>query len=109
MFPANFRLADYTPRTPLTLSTKTVFRQRLPAQVDKRLQLGYFALQSLNRMNALNKALGDISSIRRQVAQSTEFRGYGPATLASTGILAFAAAGAQALRLPIRRITCRHT
>jgi hypothetical protein len=51
-------------------------------------------------MNDLNKALGDIGSIRRQVAQSTEFRGYGPATLASTGVLALAAAGAQALWLP---------
>ena len=51
-------------------------------------------------MNSLDKALSDISSIRRQVAHSTEFRGYGPATLASTGILAFAAAGAQALWLP---------
>jgi hypothetical protein len=51
-------------------------------------------------MNDLNKALGDISSIRRQLAQSTEFRGYGPATLASTGVLAVAAAGAQALWLP---------
>jgi hypothetical protein len=51
-------------------------------------------------MNDLNKALGDISSIRRQMARSTEFRGYGPATLASTGALALAAAGAQALWLP---------
>jgi hypothetical protein len=51
-------------------------------------------------MNDLHKALGDISSIRRQVAQSTEFRGYGPAALASTGVLAVAAAGAQALWLP---------
>jgi hypothetical protein len=51
-------------------------------------------------MNDLNKALGDISSIRRQVAHSTEFRGYGPATLASTGVLAVAAAGVQALWLP---------
>jgi predicted membrane-bound spermidine synthase len=51
-------------------------------------------------MNDLNKALGDISSIRRQVANATEFRGYGPMTLASTGILAVAAAGAQALWLP---------
>src|ERR1700724_4775627 len=50
-------------------------------------------------MNDLNKALGDISSIRRQMAHSTEFRGYGPATLASTGVLALAAAGAQALWL----------
>src|ERR1700722_18621663 len=32
-------------------------------------------------MNDLNKALGDINSIRRQVARSTEFRGYGPATI----------------------------
>ena len=48
-------------------------------------------------MNDLNRALEDISSIRRQVAQSAEFRGYGPATLASTGVLAVIAAGAQAL------------
>jgi len=51
-------------------------------------------------MNDLNKALGDISSIRRQVANATEFRGYGPMTLAGTGMLAVAAAGAQALWLP---------
>jgi hypothetical protein len=51
-------------------------------------------------MNDLNKALDDIHSIRRQVAHSTEFRGYGPATLASTGVLAVVAAGAQALWLP---------
>ena len=65
-----------------------------------RLELSYFAMQSVCGMNELNKALGDISSIRRQVAQSTEFRGYGPATLAGTGALAVAAAGAQALWLP---------
>jgi hypothetical protein len=57
-------------------------------------------MQSENGMNDLHKALGDISSIRRQVAHSTEFRGYGPATLAGTGVLAVAAAGAQALWLP---------
>jgi hypothetical protein len=51
-------------------------------------------------MNDLNKALGDISSIRRQVAHSTEFRGYGPATLASTGALAVIAAAAQSQRIP---------
>jgi hypothetical protein len=51
-------------------------------------------------MNDLNKALGDISSIRRQVARSTEFRGYGPATLATTGGIAILAAAAQALWLP---------
>jgi hypothetical protein len=51
-------------------------------------------------MNELNKALDDISSIRRQVANATEFRGYGPMTLAGTGVLAVAAAGAQAIWLP---------
>ncbi len=48
-------------------------------------------------MDDLNKALGDISSIRRQMARMTEFRGYGPATLATTSALAVTAAGAQAL------------
>jgi hypothetical protein len=51
-------------------------------------------------MNDLNRALGDISSIRRQMARSTEFRGYGPATLAATGLLAVLAAGIQAMLLP---------
>ena len=51
-------------------------------------------------MNDLNKALGDISSIRRQMARSTEFRGYGPATLAATGVFAILAALAQAAWLP---------
>ena len=51
-------------------------------------------------MNDLNRALGDISSIRRQVARSTEFRGYGPATLAATGGIAILAAGVQAIWLP---------
>lgn len=51
-------------------------------------------------MNDLYKALGDISSIRKQVAHSTEFRGYGPATLAATSGFAILAAGAQALLFP---------
>jgi hypothetical protein len=51
-------------------------------------------------MNELSKALGDISSIRRQVAHSTEFRGYGPATLAATSGFAILAAGAQAVWWP---------
>ena len=51
-------------------------------------------------MNDLNKALGDISSIRRQMARSTEFRGYGPATLAATGFFAISAAVAQSIWLP---------
>ena len=51
-------------------------------------------------MNDLNRALGDIGSIRRQVARSTEFRGYGPATLAATGGIAILAASLQAVWLP---------
>ena len=46
-------------------------------------------------MNDLRKALGDISSMRRQMARSTEFRGYGPATLAGTAGFAVVAAGIQ--------------
>ena len=51
-------------------------------------------------MEDLDKALGDIRSIRRQMARSTEFRGYGPATLAGTAALALMAACAQARLLP---------
>jgi hypothetical protein len=51
-------------------------------------------------MNDLHKALGDISSIRRQMASTTEFRGYGPATLALTGVFAIAASTAQGLLVP---------
>jgi hypothetical protein len=47
-------------------------------------------------MNDLYKALGDISSIRRQMANTTEFRGYGPTTLATTGVLAILGAALQA-------------
>ena len=51
-------------------------------------------------MNDLYKALGDISSIRKQMARSTEFRGYGPATLAATAGFAILAAGTQGFWLP---------
>jgi hypothetical protein len=51
-------------------------------------------------MNDLHKALGDISSIRRQMARTTEFRGYGPATLAATAAFAVLSAGAQAIWVP---------
>ncbi len=51
-------------------------------------------------MSDLHKALGDISSIRRQMARSTQFRGYGPATLAATGLFAFLAASSQSRWLP---------
>lgn len=48
-------------------------------------------------MNDLQKALSDIGSIRREMAQSTQFRGYGPATLAATSLFAVLAAAAQAV------------
>lgn len=51
-------------------------------------------------MHDLNKALGDITRIRKQMAQSTEFRGYGPATLAATGAFAMLASAAQAIWVP---------
>ena len=51
-------------------------------------------------MDDLSKALGEIGSIRRQLARSTEFRGYGPATLAATAAIAFAASCIQATWAP---------
>jgi hypothetical protein len=47
-------------------------------------------------MQDLHKALADIDAIKRQVARGTQFRGYGPATIALTGILAAIAALVQA-------------
>src|SRR5690242_9399919 len=51
-------------------------------------------------MNDLHKALGDISSMRRQMARATEFRGYGPATLAATALFGTLAAVVQAYWVP---------
>jgi hypothetical protein len=51
-------------------------------------------------MNELSKALSDIRRIRQQVVESTEFRGYGPATVAGTGLLAAIAAVGQSRWLP---------
>ena len=50
-------------------------------------------------MRDLNRALTDISVIREQLARGTVFRGYGPAALAATGMLALVVAAAQALWL----------
>ena len=46
-------------------------------------------------MTELRQALDDISAIRTQVARGTQFRGYGPVSIASTGVLALAVAAAQ--------------
>ncbi len=46
-------------------------------------------------MTDLNRALTDIRNIRRQVAQTTEFQGYGPFTLTATAFVALLAGAAQ--------------
>jgi hypothetical protein len=46
-------------------------------------------------MKELQQALSEIHSIRNQVAHGTEFRGYGPASIAASGILALLVAAAQ--------------
>ena len=51
-------------------------------------------------MKDLDQALAEISAIRTQMARSVVFRGYGPATVAATGLLAFVAAGLQAALIP---------
>jgi hypothetical protein len=51
-------------------------------------------------MKDLERALADITAIRGQIARGAQFRGYGPITVAATGLLALLAAAAQALFLP---------
>lgn len=51
-------------------------------------------------MTDLNRALVDIRSIRRQVAQTSEFHGYGPLTLSATAGFALLAGALQAHWLP---------
>jgi|SRR5882724_10452955 len=51
-------------------------------------------------MKDLERALADITAIRSQMARGTQFRGYGPVTVAATGLLALLAAALQALTLP---------
>jgi hypothetical protein len=46
-------------------------------------------------MTELRRALADISAIRFQVARGAKFRGYGPASIALTGLLALAVAAGQ--------------
>ncbi len=47
-------------------------------------------------MSNLNEALAEISAIRSQIARETEFRGYGPASVATSGIIALLVAVLQA-------------
>ena len=46
-------------------------------------------------MRDLDKALADIIAIRSQLAAGTAFRGYGPATMAATAVVALATAAIQ--------------
>lgn len=48
-----------------------------------------------DRMKELQQALSEIQSIRSQVARGTEFRGYGPASIAVSGVLALLVAAVQ--------------
>ena len=50
-------------------------------------------------MSELNKALADIGNIRLRLAAGTVFRGFGPSVIASTGLLALAAATLQSIQL----------
>jgi hypothetical protein len=50
-------------------------------------------------MSNLDRALAEISAIRGQMARASEFRGYGPATFALTGLLALAAGFGQSVWL----------
>ncbi|HEX4023437.1 MAG TPA: hypothetical protein VHX52_01845 [Steroidobacteraceae bacterium] len=59
-------------------------------------------------MTELNKALAEIRSIRGQLARGTQFRGYGPATLAATGVLALLAAVMQQRWLPNPSLDVAH-
>ncbi len=56
--------------------------------------------QDLDKVRDLDKALAEITAIRSQMAKGAEFQGYGPVTLAATGLVALMAAGFQALWLP---------
>jgi hypothetical protein len=51
-------------------------------------------------MTELRQALSEISAIRAQVARGSEFRGYGPVSIAFSGVLALVVATAQSHWLP---------
>jgi hypothetical protein len=63
--------------------------------VEKSRALCHDADSGAHIMRELQRALAEIAAIRGQVARATQFRGYGPLTLAATGLLAAAAAAAQ--------------
>jgi hypothetical protein len=50
-------------------------------------------------MKELDEALAEITAIRSQIARTAEFHGYGPVTVATTGLMALVAGEVQAYRL----------
>lgn len=48
-------------------------------------------------MSDFRQALAEINAIRTQVARDTQFRGYGPVTIAASGVLALLVAASQSL------------
>lgn len=50
-------------------------------------------------MTDLSQALAEISAIRAQVARGTQFRGYGPASVGASGVLAMTVAAMQSVWL----------
>ena len=59
-------------------------------------------------MKDLNEALTEIAAIRRQIVRTAEFRGYGPITVAMTGLVAVAAAAVQGQIFPYGCARRRH-
>ena len=47
---------------------------------------------TVSSVRTFDDALADIDAIRGQIARGTEFRGYGPASIAASGVLALVAA-----------------
>ncbi|HLW24338.1 MAG TPA: hypothetical protein VKT22_08270 [Steroidobacteraceae bacterium] len=52
-------------------------------------------------MSELHEALAEINAIRSQVARATQFRGYGPASVAASGVIALTVAALQAGEPPM--------
>jgi hypothetical protein len=68
----------------------------------------YFAIQSGGLMRELNRALADILEIRAKIATGTSFRGYGPTTIAATGVIGLLTAALQAVRPDIFAASATH-
>jgi hypothetical protein len=76
-----------------------VLGQTLTACDESCTPVLYIAKLEDVQVTDLSKALAQIDAIRGQVARGTRFRGYGPATLAATGLVAGFAAFIQSILL----------